>query len=56
VIRAVFEQKNSYSDGAFRTPYIEPAFYSNSLKAKKKGLLNKEQPFPIWEKSLFCSP
>jgi len=56
VIRAVFEQEISYSDGTFRIPYIEPAFYSNSLTAKEKGLLFIEQPNPIWEKSLSCSP
>ncbi|MBW7891439.1 MAG: recombinase family protein [Chitinophagaceae bacterium] len=49
LIRGVFKHNLAYSDGAFRTPSIEPAFVNNSLIAKEKGLLYIEQPSTVWD-------
>lgn len=49
LIQAVFKQNLTFSDGAFRTPSINPIFAANALIAKEKGLLFVEEPQTIWE-------
>jgi len=44
MIRAVFKHNLTYSDGVFRTPFINDAFAHNCLSVKEKGLLFVEQP------------
>lgn len=56
LIKGVFKLSLSYSEGKFRTPYILPAFVSNSLKAKEKGLLDFEEPLALVDKIPLCSP
>ena len=54
--KAVFKHSLTYSEGAFRTPSIEPAFEYSSLKSKEKGLLFVEQSCNVWEKLPCGSP
>ncbi|WP_312788848.1 recombinase family protein [Sphingobacterium sp.] len=56
LVKAVFKLDIAYSDGKFRTPYIEPAFAHNALIAKEKGLLDIEESFDKQDKILNCSP
>ncbi|PLW91311.1 recombinase family protein [Mucilaginibacter sp.] len=39
IVRGVFKDNLAYSEGAFRTPFIDPTFEDNSLILKEKGLL-----------------
>lgn len=43
IIRAVFKDSLAYSNGMFRTPYVNPAFEHNLLNINEKGLLIYEQ-------------
>jgi site-specific DNA recombinase len=56
LIKGVFKHNLTFSDGAFRTPSVEPAFTDNSLIAKEKGLLFVEQPSAVWDKVPCSSP
>lgn len=44
LLNGVFKHGLSYSEGAFRTPYINPALTHNLLIMNEKGLLFLEQP------------
>lgn len=44
LLNGVFKHGLSYGEGAYRTPYVNPAFRHNLLKINKKGLLFIEQP------------
>lgn len=44
LLNGVFKHGLSYSEGAFRTPYINPVLTHNLLIMNEKGLLFLEQP------------
>lgn len=56
LVKAVFKHNLVYSDGAFRTPFINDAFALNYLNTNKKGLLFVEQPLAFSGQNPFSSP
>jgi hypothetical protein len=55
-IREVFKHNFTYSDCAFRTPYINDALAANYLSVKEKGLLFVEQPLVFSGTNILSSP
>jgi site-specific DNA recombinase len=55
LLHGVFKHGLSYSEGAFRTPYITPALRHNLLKMNKKGLLFLEQPSSEFNRIPSCA-
>lgn len=51
LIRGVFKDNLTWSEGAFRTAFINPTFHDNLLKIKEKGLLFEEQSLINLDKS-----
>jgi site-specific DNA recombinase len=49
LLKGVFKHGMTYSEGAFRTPWINPAFTHNLQIINKKGLLFLEQPSPEFD-------
>ena len=56
IVRRVFKGNLAYSEGAFRTPFIDPTFEDNLLILKEKGLLFYEQPFRKSDNFPFSTP
>ncbi len=56
LIKAVFKHNLVYSEGVFRTPFINNAFALNYFNANKKGLLFVEQPSAFSGQNPFGSP
>lgn len=55
ILKEVFKGGLMFRDGAFRTPYINPALSHNSLILKEKRLLFVEQPFQNFHEITMCS-
>lgn len=55
-LRQVFNYSLSYSEGAYRTPYLHPLFTHNALILNEKGLLFYEQPVRNGVESDLCTP
>jgi hypothetical protein len=51
LIRGVFKDNLLWGGGMFRTAFIDPVFYDNVMKVKKKGLLFYEQPSQIFDRN-----
>lgn len=56
ILRAVFNSRLYYSDGAYRTPYILPALSLKAALLAEKKLLYIEQPCQKNEKIGDCTP
>ena len=56
LVKAVFKHAITFSEGAFRTPFISEVFAHNYLNIKEKGLLFVEQPSVFSGANPFCSP
>ena len=56
LVKAVFKHAITFSEGAFRTPFISELFAHNCLNIKEKWLLFVEQPLVFSEVNPFCSP
>ena len=54
ILNRVFKQGLIYQDGAFRTPWVNPAFAHNCLILKQKRLLFCEQPLEDFTSIPFC--
>jgi hypothetical protein len=52
----VFKQNLTFSDGMFRTPFINEIFYDNYLILNEKGLLFVEQPSVFLGQNPVSSP